>query len=444
MADLSERMRADWNRRAREDAHYYAAFGRRGQQDEEFEASAADLLRDLRREMRRLGPERRWSALRVLDLGCGPGRAMLPLSRQVGEIHGVDVSDEMARLARKRLAGAPNAQVHLGSGSDLGMFADDWFDFGYSYAVLQHIPSREVVFNYLAELRRVLRPGGVLRCQMNGLPGTAACCDTWSGVRVRPEEVRRFALDNDMQLLAMEGAGTQYLSVTLRKRPRGWRAQLAARPPAAGVRIRRIANAYGAGPLAASRGRFAAVSLGVETLPEECGLLDLEARIGGLPGKPFYLGPESVDGLREMRIVLPEGIATGLQPVELLWFGRALGQPATLRVAPPAPAAPRVVGLSDAVDLLAGRRIQSGAVKIILEEVEDVSQLCASLDGEPVAAIESFCVDPAPPRYEVNLRLPAGIAPGERMLELRLGRRRFPPVRVVIVQAENASSDVGS
>ena len=56
--ELSERMRADWNQRAHEDAHYYVAFGRRDQDDAEFFATAADVVRDLDGEMRRLPRER--------------------------------------------------------------------------------------------------------------------------------------------------------------------------------------------------------------------------------------------------------------------------------------------------------------------------------------------------------------------------------------------------
>ena len=45
---VSERMRADWNERAREDAHYYVAFGGRDQDEAEFLATAADVLRSSR------------------------------------------------------------------------------------------------------------------------------------------------------------------------------------------------------------------------------------------------------------------------------------------------------------------------------------------------------------------------------------------------------------
>src|ERR1041385_4908841 len=107
-----ERMRADWNQRATEDAYYYVAFGRREQDDEEFFSTAADLVKGLVADFKRL-PGRG----AALEIGCGPGRLMRPLSRYFAEIHGVDVSDEMIRLARERLRGVPNAHPHHGTGS---------------------------------------------------------------------------------------------------------------------------------------------------------------------------------------------------------------------------------------------------------------------------------------------------------------------------------------
>src|SRR5579883_2349898 len=105
-----ERMRADWNQRASEDAYYYVAFGRREQDDEEFFATAADVVRGLTAELKRL--KRRDAAL---EIGCGPGRLMRPMARLFGEVHGIDVSDEMIRLAKERLRDVPNAHPQAAS-----------------------------------------------------------------------------------------------------------------------------------------------------------------------------------------------------------------------------------------------------------------------------------------------------------------------------------------
>src|SRR5437870_5525303 len=156
--DLSQRMRADWNERAREDAFYYVAFARKGQDDDEFFATATEVVRGLDDEMKRLPPGPKESR-RALEIGCGPGRLMRPMSWNFGEIHGVDVSDEMIRLAGVNLTNVPNAFPRATDGTDLACYEDEFFDFVYSYAVFQHIPSRDVVFSYLAEARRALKPG---------------------------------------------------------------------------------------------------------------------------------------------------------------------------------------------------------------------------------------------------------------------------------------------
>ena len=424
MSETLDRMRSDWDHRAREDARYYVAFGRREQEEAEFQRTAADVVRNLDCELRRLPRGTDKASLRALEIGCGVGRVMLPMSTRFGEIHGVDISEEMIRQARQQLAATANAYVQATSGADLAALADVSFDFVYSYAVFQHIPSREVVFSYLRETRRVLKPGGLVRFQLNGLAESAAGYDTWHGVRIGAAEVRDFARSGDFQLLALEGAGTQYMWVTLCKRPTGWRDDLARRPVARAA-IRRISNGFSTEPLVPCRGRFASISLWMEALPQECDLLHLEATIGGLPATPFYVGPVERDGLSQLNIALPAGIATGLQPIHLTWFGEPLCAPAILRVVPPGPTVPRVVALSDAVDLLSGTAIRSGIIKLVVEDVERISDFRASMDGQDLSSIETFCVDPTPMRYEVNIHLPPALPKGDHSLEIQLGHRKL-------------------
>jgi ubiquinone/menaquinone biosynthesis C-methylase UbiE len=429
--DVCARMREDWNRRAREDAKYYVAFGRRGQDDEEFFASGVDLARGLARELERLPPGNP-RARRALEIGCGLGRLMLPLAPLFGEIHGVDVSDEMIRLAREKLRGIPHAHVHLTSGADLAAFADDSFDFVYSYAVFQHIPSRDVIFSYLREAHRVLKPNGIFRFQVNGLPQTGGEFDTWRGVAIPADEIAWFARENDFQLLALEGVRTQYQWVTLRKRPVGWFAALEKAAPEARAQIRRVTNAHSGEPVAAARGRFAAVSLWLEDLPEDCDLNTLSVTVAGQPARGAYLGPPR-HGLVQFNVELPDGLASGLQPVEIHWLGRPLAPRIFLRVIPPPPPVPRMVEVSDGIDLLAGPRIRSRTVRVVLEEVEHPERFDATVGGLPIGEREITCADPRTPIHQISFALPDAVGPGQHELSIRVGDRRFPPVMLEVL-----------
>jgi SAM-dependent methyltransferase len=431
--DVRERMREDWNRRAIEDANYYVAFGRRDQDEEEFFSTAKEVLLGLEAEMRRMAPAASPRARRAIEIGCGPGRLLKPLSRHFGEIHGVDVSDEMIRMARENLAAIPHAHAHASSGADLAAFADESFDFVYSYAVFQHIPDREVVFSYLREARRVMKPGAILRAQFNGLPDTARVYDTWSGARIPARDVAQFALDHDFQLLALEGVATQYLWTTWRKRPAGWRGSLAERAPTATARIVKITNANGSEPLVPARGRFAFASLWVAGLSDEFDLNHARILMDGRAGEVSYIGPPEADGIVQINVAVPRGTRTGLVDVELRWLGRRIAEPATLRVIPNGPSIPFLMSVADGVNLLSGTRIVSGSVKVTIEEVCEPFEFSASIGHRPVREIDIFRADPMPPRYEINFQLPENLAAGPYTLDMLLNGRRLAPISIDVV-----------
>ena len=423
--NLAEQMRADWNQRAVEDAYYYVAFGRRGQDDREFFDSAADVIHALESELKRLPAGDRRSR-RALEIGCGPGRLMRPMSWNFGEIHGVDVSDEMIRLATKKLKGTPNAFPRATDGTDLSCYADEFFDFVYSYAVFQHIPSAEVVFSYLTEAWRVLKPQGILRCQINSLPKTAKRYTTWEGVRIDASQVAEFASANDFQLLALEGLGTQYMWTTMRKQPRGWFNALVANPPRATARIRNIVNAHSGEPVVPVRGRFACMGVWIEEMPEDCDLNQINIEVEGEQAAPIYIGPSAFPGLWQLNAIMPAQGRTGLVPVEIFWLGQPMCEPAWMRVSPAGPAVPRLTSLNDGVNLISGSRITSRSVKLFLEELDEPEQLEVRVDGVVIKDLDVFCKDPVNERFEITFTLPDSVRAGAHRVELRLGSREFP------------------
>ena len=100
---------------------------------------------------------------RILELGPGPGAFSLDAARmlgQTGRLVAVDIQPEMiARLERRaRKTGLENIETHVAGAYDLPL-EDQSVDRVFLVTVLPEIPDR---LRALAELRRVLKKGGVL------------------------------------------------------------------------------------------------------------------------------------------------------------------------------------------------------------------------------------------------------------------------------------------
>jgi ubiquinone/menaquinone biosynthesis C-methylase UbiE len=420
---VSDRMREDWNERARIDAHFYVAFGGRDQTEAEFLATAADVLRSLDGQLKRFPAKANRRAWRALEIGCGPGRLMRPLSRHFGEIHGVDVSDEMIALGRRRLEDIAHAHFHTTDGATLPQFADESFDFIYSYAVFQHIPSRDVVLEYMREIRRLLKPGGVFHGQFNGL-APAREADTWSGVAFSAGDIHAFTRERALQLLALEGEHTQYMWTTWRKTPPATH-QPENRVPI----IRRITSAYSGDSLISQRGHKAALAIWVTDLPSGCDLNNIEVLIEGVPGVPTFIGPADAQNLQQVNAWLPDDVRTGLVPVELRAHSDELSLTAIARVIPRGPLVPRIVSVTDGVNLMLNNATNTGLVKVQIEEVLSPDSLSATVDDEPVR-VDIFRIDPRPPRYNLDIHMPERIAEGAHTIRIRIGPHRSLSVPV--------------
>lgn len=98
---------------------------------------------------------------RVLELGCGVGRIGRELAPRVAHWEGADISTNMLKVARERLAAQANTGFTELTRTSLQPLADASFDKAYSVAVFIHM-DKEDFYLYVEDLARVLKPGGLL------------------------------------------------------------------------------------------------------------------------------------------------------------------------------------------------------------------------------------------------------------------------------------------
>jgi len=106
----------------------------------------------------------KWQGKRVLEIGCGLGTDTLNFARAGAEVTAVELSDESAGLARKRLelyGLSGRATIHVGNAEELpSILPAQSFDLVYSFGVIHHSPHPRRIVQHI---RRYMTPDSELR-----------------------------------------------------------------------------------------------------------------------------------------------------------------------------------------------------------------------------------------------------------------------------------------
>jgi demethylmenaquinone methyltransferase/2-methoxy-6-polyprenyl-1,4-benzoquinol methylase len=119
-------------------------------------------LRDHVTDLAQIGP-----TMRVLDVATGTGEQALSFAMRAAEVVGVDLSDAMLDIARRKNQ-LPNITFQQADAVALP-FPDESFDVACISFALHEMP-RSIRHRALREMRRVVRPGGRIVVVDWGLP----------------------------------------------------------------------------------------------------------------------------------------------------------------------------------------------------------------------------------------------------------------------------------
>lgn len=143
---------------------------------------------------------------RLLDFACGPGRIATELKKlePAIDLYGCDSDPEAIAWAASHLA-------HVGHFSRNAItppttYAAGFFDAIYAISVFTHM-DETAQDEWLAELRRIVRPGGIVLATVHGASATASCTDA----ELKELEFRGFLYRVDRKgALKLDGLPDEY------------------------------------------------------------------------------------------------------------------------------------------------------------------------------------------------------------------------------------------
>lgn len=163
MVSISEKMRTEWNERAKSDALYFIESSYDTSDVDRFfeigEQKATEIIDPILEDWDRYPPSE--EPMVALDIGCGVGRITRSLAKRFDNVIGIDVSDEMIRHARSLNSDFDNIEFYSTDGVSFNPVSESSVDFVFSYEVLQHVPNREIIEQNVSDISRVLATDGL-------------------------------------------------------------------------------------------------------------------------------------------------------------------------------------------------------------------------------------------------------------------------------------------
>lgn len=153
--------------------------------------------------------------MKILDAGCGGGRNLVYFLRSGFEVFGVDRNHEaierIRSFAQSITPENPSKNFQVSTVEKMP-FADESFDVVISSAVLHFAADEQQFYEMLLEMRRVLKPSGMLFARLASTIGIEEKIEKIAERRyLLPDGSERFLVDEEMLFAATEKLGATFI-----------------------------------------------------------------------------------------------------------------------------------------------------------------------------------------------------------------------------------------
>ena len=147
----------------------------------------------------------------ILEIGCGAGRLLKPMSRDFEKVIGVDISELMIFQIKQRIKNLNNIIAIVTDGQSIPLLYNS-VDLVFSYTVFQHIKNYTTIENNFKNIYKILKPSCIFKVLL-GCVKYKNMDSWWSGICFTEEMIddlinisgykllkREYTLDNRVWL----------------------------------------------------------------------------------------------------------------------------------------------------------------------------------------------------------------------------------------------------
>jgi hypothetical protein len=186
------------------------------------------------------------------------------------------------------------------------------------------------------------------------------------------------------------------------------------------VVVKAVTSAGGPEPRVPARGRDAAVSLWVDGMPGSASLADCSVWFGNREQLGCYLSPVAENGGCQLNARLPDGLTPGQYEVQLKVRSQPVADAHRVTVVEPPTHAPRVLSVTDGINLTSRYRVETGGAKVLIEDLPDPAGVSFTIAGRPAEFVQYECKDPITSTWEFAFHLAHKTARGRQLLNVRV------------------------